>query len=723
MRFPFPFAALVVLSLAACDRASLGPADASRDGGAAPDAGASGAELYARMCAACHGEVGEGGLGPRLQDWPGAHPVLASIIDARMPLDAPERCDAACASVLATFILTELTREALACEGVPPAPRRLRPLSRRELRATVRDLFGLGTSSADPLACRTRTFELDPAGRSFSSVALAGSFNAWSSTAWPMRWDAARARWTLSRALEDGTHQYKFVLDGAEWVRDTANAETAPDGFGGLNSVIRVACDGLGSIAFDPAAGLLPEPRSEGFPFDDEAAVSLFTAAHVDAQLAASSRILDAVRERLPAIAGCDPTADRAGCTDAFLRRFARRALRRPPSDAELARYAALAAAQPTGIEGIATAIRAMLVSPAFLYRSEMGEDAGDGTYVLDGYEVASALSYALWGTMPDDALLDLAEAGALGRPEAIEREARRMIADPRARETIGDFALMWLGVADVAGEVKHEALYPAWSPALGATMREATRRFAVEVIFDRSHDLAELLSADWGYADRDLAAIYGVSGPSGAALERIARPDRAGVLGEASVLATYAHSDQSSPIQRGLFVRRTLLCQSFPPPPPDAGGVPDVDPSATTRERFRQHTSQQRCARCHRSIDPIGFGFERFDAIGAARSLEGGLPIDASGDVPDVEGLGSGTHAPFSSLPELGAILAGSHAARACFVRQYVRFSRGARETIGDRCLREHLEERFAEHRDVRELMIDVLLAPDLLRRVEVAR
>lgn len=698
-------------------RAPIDPVDPT------PGAPEGGAQLYARLCAACHGEVGEGGLGPSLQDWSRGHADFVSITETRMPQGAPERCDAECADRIATYVIASFTAEALACDAVPPSPRRMRMLTRRELRATVRDLLGLDAGAGgDPAACRTRTFEYDPGARSVSSVSVAGSFNDWSVTAWPMTRDAGSGLWTLTRELEDGEHQYKLVVDGSEWITDPRNPDTAPDGFGGSNSVLRVSCTGTGSgTVVDPAAGLPVEPRGEGFLYDDDADAAIVTAAHVDAMLASSSAVVGATRERMSALLACAPGATREACAEAFVRRFARRAFRRPPSETEVARYLALVLAGDTSEGGAATAIRSMLVSPAFLYRSEMGEPAADGTYALTSWELASALSYQLWGTMPDDALLDAAASGSLSTPDDLEREARRMLADPRAREVAGDFALMWLGVDGLGDVTKQAAMFPAWSPALAHTMREATRRFVVEVIFDGSHGVGELLTADWGYADAELARIYGVSGPSGAALERVTRPGRAGVLGEASVLARYAHSDQSSPIRRGLFVRTNLLCQSFPPPPAEAGGVPDVDPGATTRERFAQHTEQARCASCHRFIDPVGFGFERLDAIGAWRETEAGLPIDASGDMADVDGLGTGTSAPFESLPELAATLAGSEAAPACFVRQYYRFARGFRETAEDRCAIRALVARFREHGDIRELMIDVVRSPDFARRRDV--
>ena len=188
---------------------------------------------------------------------------------------------------------------------------------------------------------------------------------------------------------------------------------------------------------------------------------------------------------------------------------------------------------------------------------------------------------------------------------------------------------------------------------------------------------------------------------------------------GHASVLASTAHSDQTSPIRRGLWVRRNLLCQELPPPPPFAGGVPDVDPNATTRDRFAQHTANPACRSCHQYIDGVGFGFEQLDPVGRWRDTEQGHPIDATGELTDLEHLGSETSATYRTIPELARLVAGSRAAPACFVRQYYRFARGVQDSLAGRCARRALEQRFADSGgDVRQLMLDTLLSRDFVVR-----
>ena len=429
-----------------------------------------------------------------------------------------------------------------------------------------------------------------------------------------------------------------------------------------------------------PNHALPPESRPDGFAYADHAASAQVTSVHLEAFLEAAADIA----------AGVEDCSD--ACAEGFVRDVGRRAFRRPLEEAEVARYTQL------GARGAAEAI---LASPHFLYRTESAPR-------LTGPETATALAYFLWGTGPDDALL----SAPLGTPAEVETAARRMLDDPRARETIGTFALQWLGVESLPTLTRQRP----FDEGLRRAMLAETAGFVTHVVFDGSHRLADLLAADHTRLhDPALARHYGleVGEPAPYAHQR-----RAGLLGHGSVLATYAHSDQSSPIRRGLFVRRRLLCQDLPPPPANAGGVPEVDPNATTRERFRQHTDDPFCSSCHRYIDPVGFGFERFDELGQWRSEENGQPIEADGDMVDVEGLGTETSAPYDTLPELAAILADSDAARDCFVRQVFRAALGRFETDGDACAIEALSAVLAETDDIRELLVAVAASRPFVHR-----
>lgn len=720
-----------------------GPGDGTGgDGGGTdgpdPERVRSGEALYGELCAGCHGPAGEGGAGlPLIRAWD--RPTLVDVIDARMPTTDPNACVGECAELIADFIVARFTpTRAADCPAeveAPPGPRVLRLLTRREYRNTVRDLFGdpddgRGDASAAPAcggpadcdltrascidgrcradACETVTFVWDPRGEQHRSVHVAGSFNDWPGTVadggWAMEWSEAAGVWFSKRALEDGRHTYKFVIDESRWEGDPLNPVGEDDGFGGRNSVLEHRCegveppneDGLGGGGLDlpdPTGAFPPESRPLGFAYETHAAAGQVTAVHAAVYIEGATDIAVAAMRNPAAWLGCDGGG---GCVEALVGPFADRVFRRPVDEETRSRYRTQIAEAGEFREGATRALATMLASPFFLYRSEVGAPAGDGTYALDDWELASALSYGLWGTLPDAALFDAAASGALSEPAGLAAQADRMLADPRARDTVGVFAVQWLGVDAVDTLDKRGDLYPAWDEALARAVVDETRQFVAHAIFE-GEGFADLLTADYTLAAGQLAALYELEADAGG-VAGYRHGRRAGVLGHASVLSTYAHSDQTSPIRRGLFVRERLLCQDLGVPPPSAGGVPDVDPDATTRERFRQHTDDEFCAGCHKYIDPIGFGFERFDAIGAWREAEAGQAIDASGSMDDVEGLGTGTTAPFDTVPQLAGILAESDAARTCFARQYRRFNRGYEETGDDACAVDALARAMAD-------------------------
>jgi mono/diheme cytochrome c family protein len=571
-------------------------------------------------------------------------------------------------------------------------------------------------------ACAPQAWTFTEGAQRPQTVHVAGNFNQWAATIAGGGWPLARqsdGRWTLSRALPAGTYQYKLVLDERDWLQDTTNPQSASDGLGGLNSVLTVACDGSATFWEDPTADFPPALRPQGFGFDTHAAANVVTAAHVEAYMEAAASLsqlaLATADQWLPCHQGGGE-----GCAQTFAREWGGRAFRRPLTDAEVSRYAALVMAEGDFHGGLSVALQVMLSSPRFLYRAELGVPQPDGTLALTPYEVASALSYTFWATTPDAALLAAAASGALASPAEVEVQARRLLNHPRARDILGDFAAQWLGVERVLTADKKPDLFPSFTPAVRAAALAETRRFVSHVAFDSSGRYDELLTADYAFANQTLAPLYGLTtaSPTPAPL-----PDpsgrRAGLLGHASVMAAYAHSDQTSPIKRGLFVRQHLLCQDFPPPPANAGGVPEVDPTATTRERFRQHSDNPTCYACHQYIDGVGFGFERLDPIGQWRDTEQGQPIDAHGDLKDVEGFGSGTPGNYDGLPALAALLTDSSAAPACFAKQYHRFTMGALDLTADACTLAALLTTFeANDRRIIDLMVAVTQLPAFTRR-----
>jgi hypothetical protein len=236
----------------------------------------------------------------------------------------------------------------------------------------------------------------------------------------------------------------------------------------------------------------------------------------------------------------------------------------------------------------------------------------------------------------------------------------------------------MWLGAERVLSVDKSVALDSVFTPDVRRSLVEETQRFFNRVTFDSTGRFDELLTAQETVIDDVLAAFYGLDTTSDDFAVVPTEHGRAGILGHGSVLASYAYSAETAPVRRGLFVRERLLCQVLGTPPPNAGAIPELDPDATTRERFAQHTENAFCYACHQYIDPVGFGFESFDAVGRHRTTDNGFAVDSAGNMNDVEGLGTGTSAHFGDLATLGNVLATSDAAKSCFVRQVQRFATG---------------------------------------------
>ena len=346
---------------------------------------------------------------------------------------------------------------------------------------------------------------------------------------------------------------------------------------------------------------------------------------------------------RWKTLAGCTPSGptDRP-CLSRFVTSFGRRAWRRPLTAAEVERYTTLAVGAGNALgdvaKGLEQAASGLLVSPSFLYRVELGapDPAAPGRYRYSGWEMASRLSYLLWDTTPDDALLAAAESGALDRPEGIRGEARRLLGSPRARAGLAAFATQLMGLHELDNTPKNDARYTA---GLRAAMHgEVSRLF--ERLVEPGRSVLDLFDSTGTFANAELARLYGATGPAGAALEPVELPaggPRAGLLGTAAFLALHSEQDGTSPTARGVFVREKLLCQVVVEPPDDVDTTLPNPPAGvvwTRRERLEQHRKLPACAACHAIFDPIGYAFERFDWVGGLRDRDNGKPIDTSGEI-----------------------------------------------------------------------------------------
>jgi hypothetical protein len=433
------------------------------------------------------------------------------------------------------------------------------------------------------------------------------------------------------------------------------------------------------------------------------------------ATMAAEAAMTDApTRAQLLPCSGWDTAAAQDACTDAFLSTFGRRAFRRPLTADERADFTAFVRDVTGRIDyeaAIELAIAALMQSPQFVYRVETGDS------VPSAYDVASRLSYFLWQSMPDDVLLDAAEAGELSTPEELEAQARRMLAMPAARAAMIDFHRQWLDFDRVVGEPKNPAQFPAWSDGLRAAIREEADRFVGSVLFDRDPTVRALLTDRTAWVDAELAAHYGLDPVSGWTEVQLPAGERAGILTRAAFLAGRAHETNGSPVLRGAFVIDRLLCRELGSPPDDADTSPVVpDESAgpqTNRMLFEQRTSPTQCQGCHSQIDGIGYGFEAYDATGAFRTTDNTLPVDATGTL-----LGTDVDGPYDGAIEISERLGESTVVERCVAQSWVRYSLGRATQRADDCLLERARDALERSGgDLRELMVSIVTSPELQR------
>ena len=482
-----------------------------------------------------------------------------------------------------------------------------------------------------------------------------------------------------------------------------------------------------------PAAQFPPEDFVNGFrnQYQSQSISPLL----MDAYSASAEKLAKSTfRNGLPpSLISCKPSV---ACRTEFVKSFGRKAFRRPLDAREQARYEALFAKQGSFSAGAQIVVEAMLQSPSFLFRMDEATRPD-----WKPWASASRLSYALWDTMPDAALLESAAKGELDTREGAEKVARRMLADPKAHEALDEFVSEWLRFDRALTATKDRARFREFTPDTLYAMTRETLAFISDLVWN-DRNFMDLYTANYGYMNADLAKLYGVDvTPSD--YERVPFPagsERAGLLGQALFLSLTSKPDDTSPTARGLFVREQLLCQHVPDPPPGVNtNLPEAteDKPKTNRQRMAEHTNNETCARCHSLIDSIGFGFEKFDAIGARREKmelifhtgEGEkrkpgkkmeLDLDTSGKVAGIR------NSDFSSPAELGKILAGSSICQECIVKQYFRYVSGRTETLADRPVLQRVIDDF-KGSDFRfkELIISMALSrefPGSARELHVA-
>lgn len=414
------------------------------------------------------------------------------------------------------------------------------------------------------------------------------------------------------------------------------------------------------------------------------------------------------------ALMGCTPTSADDECTRGYLEKLGRRAWRRPLSSEELTRLLSVSslAGEELGVpsEGARWATVALLGSPHFIYRPELGEPVGDGTNRLTSYELASRLAFLLWNSLPDDALLDEAESGVLTTSEGLLDVAEKLLAAPRGREAVASFAEDYMRLDRIAAQPKDVGLYPAYGPALQKAMVVDMREAWAKVAYDEDTSVLGVFSTEVVVANAELASLYGLdaSGLTSDTYGTFTLPSdggRTGALTRAGFLSQFANQKEGSPTLRGKFIREAIMCGEVPAPPANVAlEIPESDSSAPTtkRERLADHRGVTTCAGCHALMDPLGLPLEQFDAIGTFRTTEHGLEIDPSGEF-------DGT--PVDDARGLGEVLSDSETVAECIVRKYYQYALGYPERDVDEIVIQELNESFADSgRRLRKLILDVV-------------
>jgi len=363
----------------------------------------------------------------------------------------------------------------------------------------------------------------------------------------------------------------------------------------------------------------------------------------------------------------CRPTSagDEESCAERILATLMRRAYRRPVTSADFAKpmeFYRKARAEEGFDAGIEAALTSVLISPEFLFRVER-DPAGSApgtTYRLSDLALASRLSFFLWSSIPDDELLDTAIRGELHQPRMLEKQAKRMLADPRSRNLASNFAEQWLYLRNLESFTPDLRLFPDFDDNLRQAFRQETELF-FESVLHEDRSVLDLLKADYTFLNERLAKHYGIPNIYGSRFRRVALDrdsERGGLLRQGSILTVTSYATRTSPVIRGKWILSNLVGAPPPPPLPDVPALKDNTVSATlsVRARLAEHRANAACASCHNLMDPIGFSLENYDAVGRWRTVEDGQPVDTAGGLPDgskftgVAGLEQGLR----SRPEL---------------------------------------------------------------------
>lgn len=454
------------------------------------------------------------------------------------------------------------------------------------------------------------------------------------------------------------------------------------------------------------ALALLPADAGDG-AFDNNAGALSINPALVETYVElAEALAAQALAEGSPGrakVLSCDPAASgEDACALEIATELGTRAFRRALQTAEAEQlFGVYSRVREDGFgfdEGVSALVQAALLSPHFLFRPEVNESpTATGQRSATGYELAGRLSYFLWSSMPDATLLEAAGSGALDEAAAVTEQVSRMLADPKAEAFYTRFPGLWLRTLDIASErPPAPEIYPAWSQQLADDMEAETAAFLREFMTNEV-DFLGILDANFSYLNQRLADFYGIEGEFGSGLQRtlLTGEQRGGLLTQGSILRVTSPSERTSPVIRGAWILARIL-NTPPPPPPDNLDIPNLDEDTaagatplTTRAKLERHRDNLTCASCHNLIDPLGFGLEHFDGIGAWRDQENGVAVDASSTLVTGE--------PLDGAKELQALLKADPRVSRGIAAYLLSYSLGRVPSADDRCRLDALDSAFA--------------------------
>jgi hypothetical protein len=478
------------------------------------------------------------------------------------------------------------------------------------------------------------------------------------------------------------------------------------------------------------ARGFLADPRAQGY--DNDATSLVVSESKLEELGIAAERVAARLTQpdRLYEIAPCEQgaaapisSASQIACARNFITRFAPKAWGRPPQTEEtsalLQVFGTHAGAGKYGT-GIAVIAEAMLLSPHFVYRTELGTGAAvnpAGDRNLSGVEIASAISFLARGGRPDSALLSDGLAGKLTDPEQRRAHAERLLTTAAGRQQLARFIRSWLGLDDVAVINKDLGIYPVFTPTVRRSLDKELSTLLEHVFANEGGRLDALMFADYTFPGPGLGEIYGedLLDPVGDfARVRLDPKRRRGLLASPAFLARHALINQTNPVERGLLIRSRLFCQDVPPPPPSVAANTPEGGGETTRKKYEAHLTQPFCHGCHKLMDPLGFGLEHFDAIGRFRTKEGEHPVDAQGEI-----VGTDVDGPFVGPVELAERLLRSAQFRRCVVEQVYRFVQGRAIEAADSAEIAHLASLFDRSGDrLPALFAEIAARPSFILR-----